>query len=58
MDQNRFNLQATMRLAEILHLSGDREQAREVWASKAEINRGKYSGLLYYRLLHARPAGI
>jgi tetratricopeptide (TPR) repeat protein len=48
MDQNRFNLQATMRLAEILHLSGDREQAREVWASKAEINRGNIQA--YYTI--------
>lgn len=48
IDQNRFTLQAAMRLAEILHLSGDREQAREVWASKAETNKGNIQA--YYTI--------
>jgi tetratricopeptide (TPR) repeat protein len=48
MGQNRFNLQAAMRLAEILHLKGDREQAREVWMSEAEVNRGNIQA--YYTI--------
>jgi tetratricopeptide (TPR) repeat protein len=37
--QNRFDLQATLKLAEIQHLKGDREAAIQLWLQEAESNR-------------------
>lgn len=37
--QNRFDLQASLKLAEILHLKGEREKAVELWMEQARTNR-------------------
>jgi len=37
--QNRFDLQASLKLAEIVHLKGDRERALERWMEEARANR-------------------
>lgn len=37
--KNRFDLQATLKLAEIQHLKGDREKAINLWLDEAHANR-------------------
>ncbi len=37
--QNRFDLQASLKLAEIIHLKGDREKALDRWMEEARANR-------------------
>lgn len=37
--QNRFDLQASLKLAEIQHLKGEREKAIEIWMEEARANR-------------------
>ena len=38
IQSNRFRAQAVVKLAEILHIKGDREQALEIWKREAEEN--------------------
>lgn len=44
--ESRFRLQATIKLAEILHLKGDREAALETWNEIIDQNRGNHQA--YY----------
>ncbi|MCC5942049.1 MAG: tetratricopeptide repeat protein [Balneolaceae bacterium] len=48
INAQRFVLQSSIRLAEILHLRGDREEAREVWREQAAENMGNIQA--YYAI--------
>ncbi len=45
IDADRFRLQAVVKLAEILHIKGDREEAIEIWQQEADENR---NNIQYY----------
>ncbi len=45
-NEDRFRLQASIKLAEILHLKGDREAALETWNEIIERNKGNHQA--YY----------
>lgn len=45
-NQDRFRLQASIKLAEILHLKGERETALETWGEIIERNKGNHQA--YY----------
>ncbi len=46
--EQRFRIQASMKLAEILHLRGDRDSALEVWQNEAEREAGNIQS--YYTI--------
>jgi tetratricopeptide (TPR) repeat protein len=48
VDQQRFRIQAAMKLAEILHLRGDKDDAMEVWMDEAEREAGNIQS--YYTI--------
>jgi len=48
VEQQRFRIQAAMKLAEILHLRGDRDQAMEIWMDEAEREAGNIQS--YYTI--------
>lgn len=48
INDQRFVLQSSIRLAEILHLRGDREEARDIWRGQAAENMGNIQA--YYAI--------